>query len=344
MSLTREFKNFIKGSLNTALGSSAVTASVNFDTNTTAPSGLSATNYMMMVIDPDATEHASEIVKVTGIQDSGPHTLTIVRAQEGTSAQNWDTDRKIVAPLTAGIVDDFMISTANFTYDHSNERLGIKDTASSWSGGGPAEALHINHSDATIKFTNTDTTANSFISADESDGSVVIDADTDSAVSSGSTAKVILKTAQTERARAHAGGFTITGALAKTSGTFDIEHPTQEGMRLRHSFIEGPQADLIYRGMVMLEGGRAEVNIDEVSGMTEGTWQALSREPWSIVSCPAGESVTWSINENILTIEGQDGAIAMWIVISERQDKDMKSEECGIADSTGRLVVEYEAE
>ena len=343
MSLTREFKNFIKGSLNGALGSSSLTVSVNIDTNATVPSGLTATNYMMMVIDPDGTEHAPEIVKVTNIQGTGPYILTIVRAQEGTSAQNWDADRKIVAPLTAAIVDEMMISTDNFTYDHTNERLGIKDTASAWAGGGPAEALHINHSDATIKFTNTGTTANSFISADESDGSVVIDADTDSAVSSGTTAKVILKTAQTERARAHAGGFTITGALAKTSGTFDIEHPTEEGKRLRHSFIEGPQADLIYRGTVTLGPDPTVICMDKQFGMSEGTWKALNTNPWSIVSA-SGKVVEWSMNECELTITGDEGTVCQWMVIGERQDPDMKSDECEITDSTGRLIVEYEAE
>ena len=44
MSLTREFKNFIKGSLNGALGSSSLTVSVNIDTNATVPSGIKATN------------------------------------------------------------------------------------------------------------------------------------------------------------------------------------------------------------------------------------------------------------------------------------------------------------
>ena len=45
-----------------------------------------------------------------------------------------------------------------------------------------------------------------------------------------------------------------------------------------HSFIEGPQADNIYRGKVELVAGKAEVNIDAVSGMTEGTFVALNRD------------------------------------------------------------------
>ncbi|HCD02193.1 MAG TPA: hypothetical protein DER64_16885 [Planctomycetaceae bacterium] len=317
---------------------------MNFDTNFTVPSGLSATNYMMMTIDPDAVEgDAPEIIKVTGISGSGPHTLTIVRQREGTSAQNWDAGRRVVASVTAAIYDEFLIGTDNFKYDHTNEKLGIKDTASAWSGGQPDEALHIRHSDPTIHLENTATGADCYVRANESDGSIVIEADKNDEATG--TSAVLLKTANATRLTANATGVTIVGVLAKTSGTFDIEHPVLGNpMRLRHSFVEAPQADLIYRGSLVLdEFGVGNVNIDEHSGMTPGTWRALSKNPWSIVACPAGSTVHWLLNaefENELQIwGGAPDATVNWIVISERQDEGMVSS--GLVDDDGEFITEY---
>jgi len=137
------------------------------------------------------------------------------------------------------------------------------------------------------------------------------------------------------------GDTTIAGALSKSSGTFDIEHPVRDGWRLRHSFIEGPQADLIYRGQVVLDsGGTASVDLDDAAGMTSGTWAALCRDPWSIASCPNGEPITWQQTGSMLTVTGEPGSVAMWIVIAERQDDHMMGS--SIADDDGRIVVEYQ--
>ena len=72
----------------------------------------------------------------------------------------------------------------------------------------------------------------------------------------------------------NAGNTNITGALSKGSGSFTIAHPLPEKNdthNLVHSFIEGPKADLIYRGRAQLVNGSATVNIDDASGMTDGT-------------------------------------------------------------------------
>jgi hypothetical protein len=48
--------------------------------------------------------------------------------------------------------------------------------------------------------------------------------------------------------------------LSKGSGSFKIDHPLEakkDTHHLVHSFIEGPQADLIYRGVVDLVDGTA---------------------------------------------------------------------------------------
>jgi hypothetical protein len=223
MSLTRKFTNLVKGTLDAALGSVELSTTVNFDTDFTVPTGLTGGVYMMMTIDPDAVEgDAPEIVKVTAISgSSNPYNLTIVRSQEGTSAQNWDTGRRIVAAVTAAIYNEFLITSDNLSYDHTNERLGIRDagTDSGW----PGDALHIRHSDPTIHLENTATGADCYVRANESDGSIVIEADKNDEATG--TSAVLLKTANATRLTANATGVTIVGVLAKTSGTFDIPHP-----------------------------------------------------------------------------------------------------------------------
>ena len=138
-----------------------------------------------------------------------------------------------------------------------------------------------------------------------------------------------------------AGNVDIAGALSKGSGTFDIAHPTKGGdWRLRHSFIEGPQADLIYRGTVTLTGGTATVDLDRASNMTDGTWEALCTNPWSMVAS-SGNAVEWSLDGKTLTITGPDAAVCQWMVIGERNDDHMKADS-PVADDDGRLIVEYE--
>jgi len=142
-----------------------------------------------------------------------------------------------------------------------------------------------------------------------------------------------------------AGAVAIAGALSKGSGSFDIPHPTKGGdWRLRHSFIEGPQADLIYRGTVTLTGGSATVDLDDASNMTDGTWEALCRDPWTMVAS-SGNAVEWSLSGKTLTITSDTAdAVCNWMVIAERQDDHMKSPEGSLADDDGYLIVEYERE
>jgi hypothetical protein len=141
------------------------------------------------------------------------------------------------------------------------------------------------------------------------------------------------------------GNLSISGALSKGSGSFVIDHPLpqlEETHHLVHSFIEGPQADLIYRGRVNLVNGRAEVNIDTASTMTDGTFVALCRD----VQCYTSNESDWvhvrgSVSGNILTIEAQDPTATSsisWMVIGERQDKHMLKTEW--TDETGKIIVE----
>ena len=135
-------------------------------------------------------------------------------------------------------------------------------------------------------------------------------------------------------------GVTISGSLSKGSGSFNIPPPTKGGdWRLRHSFIEGPTCDNIYRGTVTLSGGSATVDLDTVSNMTDGTWLALNTNPWTMVSS-SGNAVTWSLSGKTLTINGPNGAECNWMVIGERKDPTIIASD--ISDSNGKLIVEYE--
>jgi hypothetical protein len=140
-------------------------------------------------------------------------------------------------------------------------------------------------------------------------------------------------------------GLAVTGALSKGSGSFRIEHPLPaltETHQLVHSFIEGPKADLIYRGKAELVAGAASVNIDTVSTMTESTFVLLCRD----VQCFTTNESDWtpvkgSVSGNILTIVAQDDtstATISWMVIGERQDKHIMETEW--TDEDGHVIVE----
>jgi hypothetical protein len=126
------------------------------------------------------------------------------------------------------------------------------------------------------------------------------------------------------------GNIYCTGALSKGSGSFRIDHPLanmSNTHNLYHSFIEGPQADLIYRGKVDLENGSASINLDTVSKMTSGTFEALNRNVQCFTSNESDwDAVKGSVSGNILTISCQNTsstATVSWLVIGERKDKHM---------------------
>ena len=141
------------------------------------------------------------------------------------------------------------------------------------------------------------------------------------------------------------GTLDVSGALSKGSGSFKIDHPLEakkDTHHLVHSFIEGPQADLIYRGTVDLSSGSATINIDTAAGMTDGTFVVLCRD----VQCFTTNEDSWdlvkgSVSGNTLTITSQNSsstATISWLVIGERKDEHMI--ETGWTDSQGRVIVE----
>ena len=141
------------------------------------------------------------------------------------------------------------------------------------------------------------------------------------------------------------GALSCTGALSKGSGSFRIEHPLPSKSathQLVHSFIEGPKCDLIYRGKVDLVDGKAFVNIDTDSAMTEGTFEALCATVQCFTSNESGwGAIRGKVVGNILTIEAQDAASTdnvSWMVIGERKDPHIMDTDW--TDSNGRPIVE----
>jgi hypothetical protein len=138
------------------------------------------------------------------------------------------------------------------------------------------------------------------------------------------------------------GNVNIVGSLSKGSGTFRIDHPLKPHTHhLVHSFIEGPNADLIYRGKVTLTNGAATVNLDTEGRMTQGTFEALCMNVQCFTTNESGwTAVRGSVNKNILTIEAQESCedVISWLVIGERQDDFMKVS--NTTDLDGRLITE----
>ena len=139
------------------------------------------------------------------------------------------------------------------------------------------------------------------------------------------------------------GALSVDGALSKGSGSFKINHPLKpDSHHLVHSFIEGPKADLIYRGKVSLVDGVAQVNIDTASGMTEGTFVALCTDVQCFTSNESDwDAVKGSVEGNTLTINCQNSsstATISWMVVGERQDQHML--DTNWTDENGKVIVE----
>jgi len=145
------------------------------------------------------------------------------------------------------------------------------------------------------------------------------------------------------------GNLAVGGALSKGSGSFKIRHPLEAKKNthyLVHSFIEGPQADNIYRGKVDLVSGSATQNIDTVAGMSDGTFAALNREVQCFTTNESGwTAIKGSVSGNVLTITAQEDSCTdtiSWMVIGERKDPHMMSAHTDWTDSDGKIIIEPE--
>lgn len=143
-------------------------------------------------------------------------------------------------------------------------------------------------------------------------------------------------------------GTVYIGGADKT-GCFKINHPISSlstSKVLIHSCIEGPKVDLIYRGKIQLKNGKAEVNIDKESKMSEGTFEALThyKDTDIFVQNNTGwDCVKGKLDGNILiiTCKNQNSIdIISWMVISERNDPTIKTSPR--IDKNGHLITEFD--
>jgi hypothetical protein len=135
--------------------------------------------------------------------------------------------------------------------------------------------------------------------------------------------------------------------LSKASGSFRIPHPhpsKADTHDLVHSFVESNRAGLVYDGEVDLVAGAATIDMDELVGMTSGTWVLLTRDPHVFTSNETGWSpVRGTVSGATLTIECQDNTstdTVSYMVVAERQDAHMTSADTEWTDDDGRPIIE----
>ena len=122
-------------------------------------------------------------------------------------------------------------------------------------------------------------------------------------------------------------GLIVTGAFSATTKAFKINHPIDENKWLYHSSIEGPAADLIYRGTAQLENGSASIGIDSASRMTNGTFHALTKKPQLFLqnnqTFDRVKGYVESGSVYIICEDAGSNALIDWTVIAERNDAEV---------------------
>jgi hypothetical protein len=122
-------------------------------------------------------------------------------------------------------------------------------------------------------------------------------------------------------------GLSVTGSFSATTKAFKIEHPLDEKKWLYHSSIEGPAADLIYRGTAQLENGSASIGIDSSSRMTDGTFEALTKKPQLFLqnnqTFDRVKGYVESGSVHIICEDAGSNALIDWTVIAERNDAEV---------------------
>jgi hypothetical protein len=121
------------------------------------------------------------------------------------------------------------------------------------------------------------------------------------------------------------GSIVATGAFSAASKSFDIEHPTKEGMRLHHGSLEGPEHGVYVRGRLK------DSNIIELPDY----WDGLVDLDSITVQLTAigGKQDLWieDIDNNTITVGSSTDINCFYFVQAERKDVD-------------KFDVEYEAE
>jgi len=122
---------------------------------------------------------------------------------------------------------------------------------------------------------------------------------------------------------------------------FTINHPIKKDYSVRHSCVESPRFDNIYRDKITLLNGVAEINLDNHFNMMEGTFVSLNREFSIYTSNETSFTRLKSyLDGNVLHIIAKEPTNdnVSFMVIGERQDDTIFN--LPITNDNGKLILE----
>lgn len=134
------FKNNAKTTLSSGVNNSTTTIPVT-EGSVFPVADASAGTFFFATLDDDTN---NEIVKVTASSGSaGNQNLTVVRAQEGTTARTFSSGNKVELRMTAGVVDTFNLSGNDITL--TSDKMGFGDATPevSLDLGAKTDSLHV---------------------------------------------------------------------------------------------------------------------------------------------------------------------------------------------------------
>lgn len=148
------------------------------------------------------------------------------------------------------------------------------------------------------------------------------------------------------------GNLSVPGTLSKGGGTFLIDHPLDPfNKNLRHGFVESTEYLNLYRGLVTLENGRMNIDIDAAFGMSDGTFAALNADVMvtSLQNqndfdrvCIQGDPSTGKFT--IVCENETSTAQIAWMVSGRRKDAFVLHLDENCERGTGRFIPEYDKE
>ena len=123
----------------------------------------------------------------------------------------------------------------------------------------------------------------------------------------------------------------IQGTMTATgTKNFTIDHPVKMNHKLIHASIEGPRADLIYRGKTKLSYGKGVVDVckecNVIGGITKGTLNMLGKNPDIFLqNNESFDRVVGRLEDEYLYITCENRlsfATISWMIVIERNDID----------------------
>lgn len=148
------------------------------------------------------------------------------------------------------------------------------------------------------------------------------------------------------------GNLSISGTISKAGGTFDIDHPKDPfNKNLRHSFVESTECLNLYRGLVSLQNGQMNIDIDAAFEMTDGTFEALNADVMvtSLQNqngfdrvCVEGDPSTGKFT--IICENTESEASVAWMITGRRKDAFVLHMDENCERGTGRFIPEYDKE